>query len=299
MHPTRIILACRNTTKAEEAIRKVKATTSINSEGVIFEAQELNLASFASCRAFAKKYQESGYPLHILINNAGIASHNFTLTEDNHETIFATNHLGTVLLTLLLLPVIRKTALEDANTYPRIVNVASEVHHWTKFPEQEKPSIVEAMNDPNEKKSFEDRYPTSKLMNVFFTRTLADHLKNSSHPEDKKITVSSINPGLVSTELGTKADDSVWGRLGFTVMIGLMRGLLARNSLEGAKTSVYAAIEPECGIENGAENGLYYSSCRVSPVNPVVEGEEGKALGERLWKETIKTIQSKPKEFAI
>jgi len=87
MHPARIILACRNTTKAEEAIRKIKATTSINSEGVILEAQELNLASFASCRAFAKKYQESGLPLHILINNAGISSLIFSLTEDNHESM--------------------------------------------------------------------------------------------------------------------------------------------------------------------------------------------------------------------
>ena len=85
MHPARIILACRNTTKAEEAIRKIKATTSISSEGVILEAQELNLASFASCRAFAKKYQESGLPLHILINNAGMGTNVFSLTEDNHE----------------------------------------------------------------------------------------------------------------------------------------------------------------------------------------------------------------------
>ena len=70
MGPSRVILACRNLSKAEEAIRRVKK--SISADGVVIEAQELNLASFASCRAFSKRYQESGQPLHILINNAGI-----------------------------------------------------------------------------------------------------------------------------------------------------------------------------------------------------------------------------------
>ncbi|GJJ74916.1 hypothetical protein EMPS_07274 [Entomortierella parvispora] len=299
MHPARIILACRNTSKAEEAIRKIKATASINSEGVIFEAQELNLASFASCRAFAKKYQESGLPIHILINNAGITSTTFSLTEDNHESIFATNHLGTVLLTLLLLPIVRKTAAQDASTYPRIIVVASEMHHWGPLTSKDSDSFVRALDDPTNVESFKQRYPDSKLMNVLFTRSLATHLKASSHPQDKKITVSVINPGLVASEFGTKSEVSIWSRLGFTVMMSIMRGFLARNIMDGAKTTVFAAIEPECGIENGAENGLYYSSCRVAPVNPIVEGEEGKALGERLWKETIETIQTTPTEFDI
>lgn len=70
--------------KAEDAIRRIKAST--NTDGVVIEAQELNLASFASCRAFAKRYQDSGLPLHILINNAGIGGINsFALSEDRHE----------------------------------------------------------------------------------------------------------------------------------------------------------------------------------------------------------------------
>lgn len=86
MGPSRVILACRNMSKAEEAIRRIKTSTA--TDGVVIEAQELNLASFASCRAFAKRYQESGQPLHILINNAGIGGfNNFTLSEDNHESM--------------------------------------------------------------------------------------------------------------------------------------------------------------------------------------------------------------------
>jgi len=209
---------------------------------------------------------------------------------------FATNHLGTALLTLLLLPVIRKTVEQDANTYPRVLILASEMHHWAPFADRNAASIVQAMDDPTNK-SLKERYQDSKLLNILFTRSLAAHLKDSRHPEDKRITVSAINPGLVASELGVKSDVSIWNRLRFTVVISIMRGLIARNIMDGAKTTVYAAIEPQCGIENGAENGLYYSSCRVAHVNPVVEGEDGKALGERLWKETMETIQMHPNEF--
>ncbi|KAG0380314.1 hypothetical protein BGX24_009120 [Mortierella sp. AD032] len=297
MGPSKVILACRNISKAEEAIRKIK--TSINTDGVVIEAQELNLASFASCRAFAKRYQESGQPLHILIDNAGIAANNFTLSEDHHESTFATNHLGTVLLTLLLLPVIRMTATLNDSTYPRIIIVASEVHLWTQFSEKDTPSIVATMNDPTNIASIKDRYQVTKLMNVLFTRSLAHHLQESSHPEDRKITVQVINPGLVSSELGTKSDEPFLQRIGTTVKLGIMRTLLARNIMEGSKTTVYAAVAPECGIENGAQNGQYFSSCRAAKVNPIVEGEAGKELAERLWNETIQTIETRPHEFDI
>ena len=201
-------------------------------------------------------------------------------------------------MTLLLLPVIRKTAAQDASTYPRIVALSSDMHYWAKFTDRNAASIVQAMDDPTNK-TFKERYQDTKLFNILFTRSLAAHLRDSRHPEDKKITVSAINPGLVSSEIGTKSDDSIWGRLGITIMISLLRGLFARNIMGGAKTTVYAAIEPQCGIENGAESGLYYSSCRVARVNTTVEGEDGKALGERLWKETIETIQIKLNDFDI
>ncbi|KAF9345538.1 hypothetical protein BGX26_003017 [Mortierella sp. AD094] len=298
MGPSRVILACRNMSKAEEAIRKIKMSGS--TDGVIIEAQELDLASFASCRAFAKRYQESGLPLNILINNAGIGgASNFTLSEDGHELMFATNHLGTVLLTLLLLPVIRATASLNDVTYPRIVIVASEVHHWTQFREKDTLSIVKTMNDATNTASLKDRYQVTKLMNVLFTRSLARHLQESSHPEDHKISVQVINPGLVWSELGRKGDEPLLQRIGYTIVLGVMGSILARDTVEGSKTTVYAAVAPECGIENGAQNGQYYSSCRVAKVNPIVEGEAGKDLAERLWQETIQTIQVREHEFDI
>ncbi|KAF9436078.1 hypothetical protein BGZ76_004896 [Entomortierella beljakovae] len=289
MNPTRIILACRNTKKAEDAIKTIKETT--DAPNVILEAQELDLTSFASCRAFAKQYQESGYPLHILINNAGVGDFKsaFTLTEDGHEATLATNHLGTALVTLLLLPVIRNTAAQNDSTYPRIVTVASEMHHRSNLPEKAHPNIIKAMNDPSKKDALKIRYNTTKLLNVIFTRGLANHLQNSKNPQDHKISALVINPGLVASNFFAEMDNSKASFFARKVW-SLLVSLIARNTMEGSKTSVYAATAPECGIENGGINGQYFSSCRATFINKVADGPEGDALAERLWKDTNEAI---------
>ncbi|KAF9573401.1 hypothetical protein EC968_008583 [Mortierella alpina] len=206
---------------------------------------------------------------------------------------FATNHLGTVLLTLLLLPVIRMTATMNDITYPRIIIVASDMHHWTQFPEKDSSSIVKSMDDPTA--STKDRYKVTKLMNILFTRSLARHLLESSHAEDRKITVHAINPGLVSSELVKKDSVPFFERM----MFAILKAIVARNIVEGSKTTVYAAVAPECGIENGAHNGQYFSSCRAAKVSPIVDRKDGEELAERLWQETIQTIESRPNEFDL
>ncbi|GMS94719.1 hypothetical protein PENTCL1PPCAC_16894, partial [Pristionchus entomophagus] len=58
----------------------------------------------------------------ILVNNAGMAPTGFVETEDGHESTWHANHLGPVLLTELLLPLIEKS---DEG---RIVMVSSGLH---------------------------------------------------------------------------------------------------------------------------------------------------------------------------
>lgn len=153
------------------------------------------------------------------------------------------------------------------------------------------------MDDATNTSSIKDRYQVTKLMNVLFTRSLARHLQESGHPEDRNITVLVVNPGLVSSELGNKEGGPLLQRIGSIIMLGIARTIAARNIMEGSKTTVYAAVAPECGIENGAQPGQYYSSCRAAKVNPIVEGEAGKELAERLWQETMQTIEISPHEF--
>ncbi|WP_318839212.1 SDR family NAD(P)-dependent oxidoreductase [Actinomadura montaniterrae] len=75
-------------------------------EGV--ELDRLDLLDPASVDAFTDRYLDSGRPLHILLNNAGImAPAERILDARGCEIQFATNHLGHFQLTLCLLPALR------------------------------------------------------------------------------------------------------------------------------------------------------------------------------------------------
>jgi NAD(P)-dependent dehydrogenase (short-subunit alcohol dehydrogenase family) len=94
------------------------APTLAGIEGV--EIGQLDLLDPASVDAFTTRYLNSGRPLHILLNNAGImAPAERVLDARGYEAQFATNHLGHFQLTLGLLPALR--AAHGA----RVVNTTS------------------------------------------------------------------------------------------------------------------------------------------------------------------------------
>jgi hypothetical protein len=55
-----------------------------------------------------------------------------------------------------------------------------------------KPNIFDALNDKEQYNA--ERYPTSKLLDTLWTLQLGEHLKASSHPEDKNISLSGYAP---------------------------------------------------------------------------------------------------------
>lgn len=84
------------------------------------EIGRLDLLDPASIDAFTDRYLDSGRPLHILLNNAGImAPPELIRDARGYEAQFATNHLGHFQLTLGLLPALR--AAHGA----RVVNTTS------------------------------------------------------------------------------------------------------------------------------------------------------------------------------
>jgi hypothetical protein len=55
-----------------------------------------------------------------------------------------------------------------------------------------KPKIFDALNDKEQYNT--ERYSTSKLLDTLWTLQLGEHLKASTHPEDKKISLSGYPP---------------------------------------------------------------------------------------------------------
>ncbi|XP_070173436.1 dehydrogenase/reductase SDR family member 12-like isoform X5 [Littorina saxatilis] len=82
---------------------------------------ELDMSRPRDIFAFARSFADSGKPLHVLINNAGVlvAEKERQLTPEGLEVTFATNSLGTHILTTALIPVLSQ------QEEPRVVIVTS------------------------------------------------------------------------------------------------------------------------------------------------------------------------------
>jgi NAD(P)-dependent dehydrogenase (short-subunit alcohol dehydrogenase family) len=107
-----VTVAARNPDRAASALDGIERV----------ETGRLDLLDPASIDAFTARYLDSGRPLHILINNAGIMGGPLVRDARGYESQFATNHLGHFQLTLGLLPALR--AAHGA----RVVNLTSGGH---------------------------------------------------------------------------------------------------------------------------------------------------------------------------
>ncbi|MBL1404824.1 MAG: SDR family NAD(P)-dependent oxidoreductase, partial [Rhizobiales bacterium] len=100
-----VILAGRSEQKLIEAKARILAQV----PDAILEIGVVDLGSIASVKTFAKHYVESGRPLDVLINNAGIMFPPPGLTVDGYETQFGVNFIGHYVLTALLFPVLQNS----------------------------------------------------------------------------------------------------------------------------------------------------------------------------------------------
>lgn len=210
-----------------------------------------DLGSFDSIREFARDVLETTDQIDVLINNAGVWMTEFRRSEDGYEYTLAVNHLGTFLLTHLLLDRLKQQPAA------RIVTLSSALHTRGKV-------VVETLGD-EQPEGFDgtQAYSDSKLMNVLFTRELARRLQGSG------VTANAVHPGLISTNL---ARDSHF------LLKGLFR-LIGKNRRSGAEPSLYLASSPAVAGLSGA----YFD--RLKQREPARAGRDD-ALAQALWAKT-------------
>ncbi|PIK59178.1 putative short-chain dehydrogenase TIC 32, chloroplastic [Apostichopus japonicus] len=195
-----LILACRNEAKGNEAVEKLKSKV----PDVSASFMKLDLASLKSIHEFVDAFHATGKPLHVLINNAGLACDfkdtTVNHTEDGFELTFGTNHLGHFLLTNLLIEDLKQTASKDGEA--RVVIVSSELHDPKTVNHRMRNDIefpFEFDNLQFEKAETYNglrAYGNSKLANVFFMHELARRVEGSG------VTATALNPGFIpDTEL--------------------------------------------------------------------------------------------------
>ncbi|KAI4716568.1 NAD(P)-binding protein [Aureobasidium sp. EXF-10727] len=255
----KVILACRNLEKGEAAVKDIEQSTKRTG---VAEVWSLDLSSFEGVKEFAKRV-DTLPRIDAIIKNAGISTTNFKVFEGQESTI-TVNVISTFLLALLVLPALKRSS-QKHNIQPRLTIVASEVHHWTDLPERNKGnSIFDALATP-ELSEMGQRYPVSKLMDVFCTRALVEKT-TSSYP----VTINTMNPGFCYSELSREMNGLVFQ---------LMYKLLARTTEVGSRTLVAAALASH------DTHGQYMSNSLVEPPSKFVRSEEGKKTQERVWAE--------------
>jgi NAD(P)-dependent dehydrogenase (short-subunit alcohol dehydrogenase family) len=198
--------------------------------------------------ACAGAFLATGAPLHILVNNAGLAGKR-GLTPAGFELAFGTNHLGPFLLTSLLLDRLRESAPA------RIVTVASDAHYRVDGID------FDAVRRPTRTRTAFHEYSVSKLANVLHAAELARRLDGTG------VTTYALHPGVIASD--------VWREVPWPIR-PLMK-LRMRSPDEGAKTPVYCATAPELA----GETGLYYEDCRRREPGKAVTVPLARELWER------------------
>ena len=183
----------------------------------------------------------------------------------------AVNHMGHVILTSHLLPILKKTA--SGGSTVRIVNLGSNAHQAapsdTKF---------ESVQELNQDLGANGQYGRSKLATMLYSRYLNKHL-TSAHPN---ILANATHPGFVDTKMSRDDIHEPFPLAGYAMSVGLAP--FKKDQFQGCVSTVFAATKTE-------KSGQY--------ICPPAVPESGTALAqdmdlaEQLMKLTVEVVKEK------
>jgi NAD(P)-dependent dehydrogenase (short-subunit alcohol dehydrogenase family) len=244
----RVVGVSRSAERGRRMTEIVRAQT--GNPGVTFHAADLALVS--ETRAVGAQILRQHPAIDLLINNAGGIFSKRQETAEGLERTFALNHIGYFVLTQSLRP-----ALEAART-ARIINVASGMHGQGQLK-------LDNLQMRSQRYSGWQQYANTKLMNVLFTRALAQKLPGH-------VTSNCLHPGFVATRFGSNN-----GRLWRLLMRAMMWTAIPPE--RAAKGVLRLALAHELEGVSGA----YFD--RGQPAYAAPAGQDD-GLADRLWQET-------------
>lgn len=236
-----VFLACRSQTRTQPVIDEIVASTTANATWL-----PLDLGDFDAVRRCADAFLAQGLPLHLLVNNAGLAGAR-GLTPSGFEPAFGVNHMGHFLLTRLL----TERLVQSAPA--RVVTVASRAHTRVSGIDWD------AVRRPPSSPLCAMEYCASKLANVLFSAELHRRLAGTG------VSTYSLHPGVVASDF--------WRR--FPAWMQPLMRLFMISSEDGARTLIHCSTDAT--IER---SGHYFSDC--TPARPSRAGRDD-ALARELW----------------
>lgn len=280
----------------------------------------MDLTSMQSIHNAAKTFLEMKKPLHVLINNAGVMLNERMETVDGLEMTMAANvsirqrqqrvytswivcfllfslrslefdhctdfslyqHLGHFLLTNLLLPKLRETAMNDKHP-TKVVTVSSSLYTNAvrrRNNSNNDDSESTRLNEPgidlldlqsrNKPYRLFEQYAQSKLANILFARELGRREKQL-HAGFVQSYV--LHPGLVRTNV---TRNMPWYLFYPNLVFSMFMMMLQKSPQCGAYTTVYCAVTDE---EN--DTSSYFVNSQKQPIDQLALSDEE---ARKLWK---------------
>jgi NAD(P)-dependent dehydrogenase (short-subunit alcohol dehydrogenase family) len=233
-----VIMACRNQARGEAALHDVLAS----SPRAQAELMLVDLSLQSSIRALAEAFLTRYDRLDVLIHNAAvfdISQKQARFTEEGVELFWATNHIGPVLLTDLLLDAL------EAGPQGRVITIGTKGL-------LAKPRMKIDLSDPEFRQrefSATEAYYQSKLAQAVYTRWLAEQL------EDTTVTVNCIRVPAVQVNVDKFQNVSDWMKKLYALKsrFALTPGQMAETYVWAALAEELAGVTGKCFDENRRE----------------------------------------------
>jgi NAD(P)-dependent dehydrogenase (short-subunit alcohol dehydrogenase family) len=242
-----LVLACRSEDKATRAIGAIRRAAPDSTPSFL----PLDLADLDSVRAAAEQFLARGEPLHVLLNNAGVAGQR-GVTKQGFELAFGVNHLGHFLLTQRLLPRLKETP------GARVIHVSSRAHYACEQLDWD------ALQRPTHTLTGLTEYEVSKLCNVLFTAESARRWRGQG------VHSYAVHPGTIASDL--------WRRIPWPLR------LLLNKNMGSPREGIAASLHVACSPAVAEHDGRYYDrDGREKPPSKLAQDAE---LARTLWEKS-------------
>ena len=236
----RVVFACRSEERGLSGIRTLRKAV----PDADVEFLPLDLADQGSIRAFAAALRVKHSHIDLLVNNAGVMFCSNQRTKEGLELQMGTNHHGHYLLTLLLVPLLRRAPSGKA----RVATMSSMIAFFPLMRLSLSGRIY--WGDVNWERSYNRfaAYEQSKTANLVFTEGLRARVAASRKEGDAEILCLSAHPGATATELFRHAPAS--DKIESVASMALM------TPEQGALSMLYACLSPN--VQDGGFYGPRY-----------------------------------------
>jgi NAD(P)-dependent dehydrogenase (short-subunit alcohol dehydrogenase family) len=269
-HGARVILGCRNRSRAEEAAARCRRAATGAGPLIV----EIDLSELASVRRAGAQVAEMTRQVDILVNNAGIMAVPRMLSVDGFEMQLATNHLGHFAFTASILPLLL------AGDATRVVNVSSLL--------ASRAATID-LDDLQGERSYDGwgAYHQSKLANLLFTTELERRARAAGWGLESL----AAHPGLAATRLVANGP-AAWAPAAARINLQLGTRLIGQSPAHGALPLLRAATDPD------AVGGSYYGPRGPAHLRgrPILQGMPAPArdpeLAQRLWAASVELTRA-------